>query len=258
MNYYLKALALLTVALTVFSCASSKKINYLQNNEVLNDKEVIFSTTLQSDDLLLIHVSAKDPEAVLPFNMEALMVPSATGLSAQRQQQLFLIDSNGEIDFPVLGKIQLMGLTRPEAIELLTNKLKAYLQEPVVNLRIMNFKVSVFGEVKRPGSISVSSERITFLEALSQAGDLSIYGKRKNILIIREIEGKRISQRVDITSADFINSEFYYLKQNDIIYVEPNSTKVNSSAVGPNTSAILSTLSILMSVISTLIIVNNR
>lgn len=258
MSNYFKILSLLTVLFTVFSCASSKKIKYLQNNEVLNEKAATFETKLESDDLLMIYVSGADPEAVMPFNLEVLMVPTASSVAGQRQQQLYLVDSKGEIDFPVLGKIKLGGLTRAGAVSELTSKLSVYVQNPVVNLRIMNFKVSVFGEVSKPGSFGVTSERITFLEALSKAGDLTIYGKRNNILLIREVDGKRITKRIDLTSADFVNSEFYYLKQNDIIYVEPNNTRVNSSSVGPNTSAILSTLSILMSVISTYIIVSNR
>lgn len=258
MNNYFKFFTLLTVSLAVFSCASSKKIKYLQNSDVLNEIDASFETRLASDDLLMIYVSGTDPEAVMPFNLEVLMVPGASNAAGQRQQQLYLLDSKGEIDFPVLGKIKLGGLTRTEAVKELTSKLSVYVQDPVVNLRIMNFKVSVFGEVSKPGSFGVTSERITFLEALSKAGDLTIYGKRNNILLIREVDGKRITKRIDLTSADFVKSEFYYLKQNDIIYVEPNNTRVNSSAVGPNTSAILSTLSILMSVISTYIIVSSR
>ncbi len=232
------------------SCASKKKIVYMQNaDSSLGKSEKLFETKLQPDDLLLIHVSAKDLESAQPFNLEILMVPPAGSTGAgQRQQQLYMIDNEGYIQFPVLGKLKIGGLTRAQAINLFTEKLNEYLQSPIVNLRIMNFKVSVLGEVHRPGTYNIPTERITLLDALSMASDLTIYGQRKNILVIREIEGKKTTQRVDLTSSDFINSDFYYLKQNDVVYVEPNKTRTNASAVGPNISIALSVVSLLVTI----------
>lgn len=232
------------------SCASKKKIVYMQNaDSSLGKSEKLFETKLQPDDLLLIHVSAKDLESAQPFNLETLMVPQAGGTgTGQRQQQLYMIDNEGYIQFPVLGKLKIGGLTRAQAINLFTEKLNEYLQSPIVNLRIMNFKVSVLGEVQRPGTYSIPSERITLLDALSMASDLTIYGQRKNLLVIREVGGKKTTQRVDLTSSDFINSDFYYLKQNDVVYVEPNKTRTNASAVGPNISIALSVVSLLVTI----------
>jgi polysaccharide export outer membrane protein len=132
---------------------------------------------------------------------------------------------------------------------MLEDSIKEYIKNPSVNLRILNYKFSVIGEVNNPGTFKIESERVTLLEALSQASDLTIYGKRSNILIIREINGKKEYNRVDITKADFINSPFYYLVQNDVIVVEPNKTKVNSSVIGPNITVTISALSLLTTIL---------
>ena len=164
-----------------------------------------------------------------------------------------MIDNNGFIEFPVLGQLKLGGMTRAEALTFIKEKLKPYINEPIVNLRILNFKVTVQGEVANPGIFSINTERITLPEALSMAGDLTINGKRENVLIIREIDGKKSYHFVDLTKADFINSPFYYLSQNDVIYVEPNQTKINSSVVGANISIILTSVSLLITIIALLI-----
>lgn len=166
--------------------------------------------------------------------------------SNQENIKTYLIDTNGFIEFPVIGKIKLAGQTKTDAVKALENKIREYITNPAVNLRILNYKISVIGEVNKPGSYKISSERITLLEALSQAGDLTIYGKRNNLLLIREIDSKMTYNRIDITKADFINSDFYYLSQNDVIVVEPNKTKINSSVIGPNSSVIIATISLLI------------
>jgi len=161
-----------------------------------------------------------------------------------------LVDAQGTIDFPVLGKIKVSGLTRSEVLQLFQEKIEKYIKNPVVNLRIMNFKVSVQGEVNLPGTYSIASERITLIEALTLAKDLTIYGKRNNILIIRDIDGVKSYNRVDITKANFINSPFYYLAQNDVVYVEPNQSRINASVVGPNTGVIISISSLLITLVT--------
>jgi len=164
--------------------------------------------------------------------------------------QAYLVDAQGTIDFPVLGKIKVSGLTRSEVLQLFQEKIEKYIKNPVVNLRIMNFKVSVQGEVNLPGTYSIASERITLIEALTLAKDLTIYGKRNNILIIRDIDGVKSYNRVDITKANFINSPFYYLAQNDVVYVEPNQSRINASVVGPNTGVIISISSLLITLVT--------
>ncbi len=248
---------LLTLLSIIFltSCASKKKIVYYQNvEEVLkgNATETNFETFLRPDDLLMIIVSAQDKEAAVPFNLTNTMTtnPNNAAGTGQMQQQLYLVDNMGNIQFPVLGTIKVGGLTKKQAIDYITTEVSKYIINPIVNMRIMNFKVTVQGEVNRPGVHTIASERLTLTEAISLSGDLSIYGKRENILVIREVDGKRVPFRVDMTKADFITSPFYYLNQNDIVYVEPNKTKVNSSIVGPNLSLGISAISLLVTIIA--------
>lgn len=179
-----------------------------------------------------------------------VMMSSSENAPEQRRQISYLVDSNGMIDYPVLGKIKIGGLSKNQAIIHLQDLLKEHIKDAIVNIRILNFKLTVLGEVNRPGSFTIPSERITLLEALGQAGDLSIYGSRKNILILRENNGTTTTQRIDITKSDFINSEWYYLRQNDVVYVEPNKTRINSSAVGPNLTIGISALSLLVTIIA--------
>ncbi|MDD5149974.1 MAG: polysaccharide biosynthesis/export family protein, partial [Flavobacterium sp.] len=236
------------------SCASRKEVVYYQNIDSMpsSAKSNSYEIKIQPDDLLMIIVSADDPESALPFNLSTVSVPSANGNSALGQQmiQSYLVDANGIINFPILGKLKVGGLTRTELLDLFQTKIAKYIHNPMINLRIMNFKVSVQGEVNLPGTFNVASERITLTEALSMAKDLTIYGKRNNILIIREIDGVKSYSRVDITKADFINSPFYYLAQNDVVYVEPNKNRVNASAVGANTGVIISVTSLLITLVT--------
>ncbi len=254
MRQTIKYLSTIFAFVLLLSCSSREKIVYIQNADNISGKNdaVFFETKLQPDDLLMIHVGAKDSESAAEFNLEAVSVSQAGTATTigQRNQLLYLVDNLGNIDFPVLGKIKVGGLTRGQLVNLLKEKLADYIQNPIVNMRIMNFRVSVLGEVNRPGSYTFNSERSTVFDALSLAGDLTIYGVRKNIILIRENEGKKTSHRIDITSADFVNSNLYYLKQNDVIYVEPNKTRVNAAAVGPNISVIISAVSLLITIIA--------
>lgn len=240
----------------IASCASRTKLQYYQGlAEAIKGDTLSYNPVLKQDDLLLIIVSSPNPEAVKDFNMTSYEVIGdgikfgiADQVGTMRRYQSYLIDSEGFIEFPVLGKLKLAGMTRSGALQFMKDKLKPYVYEPIVNLRILNYKVTVQGEVMRPGVFTLNTERITLPEALSMAGDLTVYGKRENILIIREIDGKVSYNYVDLTKADFINSPFYYLSQNDVVYVEPNKTKINSSAVGPNISVILTSVSLLITV----------
>lgn len=245
-----KVLILFFASLFLFSCASRNKVAYFtnaKNNKVEPLKSYV--SKLQPDDLLSIIVNSKSDELLSEFNRGLISYQPISGVTvSQTSIQTYLIDKDGYIVFPTLGKVKLGGLTREEAVEHLTNKIKPYITDATINLRILNFKVTVEGEVTRPGTYTVNSERVTLLQALSLAGDLTIYGKRKNILIIREQDGQRLYKVVDITSTDFMDSEYYYLNQNDIVYVEPNKTRINSSAVGPNVTTIISAISVLIAV----------
>ena len=245
----------------LFSCASKKDIIYYQDIDTLEaqEKSTSYEIKIQPDDLLMIIVSAEDPEIAIPFNLTTSSIPTADRPDAIGQQstQLYLVDVNGIIDFPILGKLKISGLTRSEVLKILQDKIAVFIKNPIINLRIMNFKYSVQGEVTAPGTYNVASERITLIEALSKAGDLTIYGKRNSVLIIREIDGVKSYNRVDITKAGFINSPFYYLAQNDVVYVEPNKSRINAAAVGPNTGVIISVSSLLITLI-TLIITSSK
>jgi polysaccharide export outer membrane protein len=234
---------------TLLSCASKKDMVYLQNIEKSNNSEqaTSFEPKLKADDLLSIIVSAGTPELTMPFNM-----PQIQGNYSDQNNQsgikTYLIDSYGNIEFPVIGTVKLGGLTRTEAINTLQGLIKPFIEKPSINLRILNFKISVLGEVIAPGVYTTSSERITLLEALGLAGDLTIYGVRQNILVIRETDGKKAFNRIDITQADFMNSPYYYLTQNDVIVVEPNQTRMNASVFGPNLTFTLSVVTFLTTV----------
>lgn len=247
-------LALICItSILLFSCASKDKIVYYENaTAIISDQIQKVHTNIQPDDLLMIIVSSLDPTLAIPFNLTSTNIVTRDNQASmgQQTQQLYLVDGNGNIEFPVLGQINVLNKTKEEITTELKNKIATYINNPIVNVRIMNFKVTVQGEVNRPGVHTTTSERLTITEALSLSGDLTIYGDRKNILLIREENGKRISKRIDITKTDFLNSEYYFLKQNDIIYVEPNKTRVNASAVGPNASIFISIASLLIGILT--------
>ncbi|OYU81506.1 MAG: sugar transporter [Flavobacterium sp. BFFFF1] len=237
------------------SCASNKNVHYFQgiDDSKSSSEKVNFEPQLQPDDLLLIIVSAPDPEAAAPYNLLTFSdsgVGRTDNAASSSRYQTYLIDNNGEIEFPVLGRIKMGGLTKSEAVEKLKSLLRKYITSPIINLRIINYKFSVMGEVARPGLFNVPTERVTLPEAISMAGDLTIYGDRKQILVIRDVDGVKTHNFIDITSADFINSPFYYLDQNDVVYVRPNKTRVNSSVVGPNVTVGISAVSLLITIIA--------
>jgi polysaccharide export outer membrane protein len=250
------------LVLLVFSCAPREASVYYQNIDSLaaQEKQNSYEIKIQPDDLLMIIVSADDPESALPFNLTTISVPIPGAINNFMGQQLiqnYLVDASGVIDFPVLGKLKVGGLSRSEVMQILEDKIAKYIKNPIITIRLTNFKVSVQGEVTSPGTFSVNSDRVTLIEAISMARDLTIYGKRDNILIIREVNGVKSYNRVDITKADFINSPFYYLAQNDMVYVEPNKVRINGAAVGANTGVIISITSLVITLI-TLIVTTSK
>lgn len=244
-------------AFVFVSCASKEKIVYFQNlSDTSSSMPTQYEPRLKTDDLLMIIVSSRNPEAVKDFNLPTVSVVNPNNLvnvTSPAQVQTYLIDSEGYIQFPIIGKIKLAGLTRREALDKLDVEIKKYVTDAIINMRIVNFEVSVMGEVVRPGTFNIQTERITLPEAISMAGDLTIYGQRSNVLIIREIDGVKTYNYVDMTKGDFINSPFYYLTQNDLVYVEPNKTRVNSSVIGPNIQVALTGVSLLITIIALVI-----
>lgn len=245
-------LSLLFVAL-LSSCASSSKIIYLKDASQLNQQEIEtkYDLHIKKDDMLSIIVNCKEPELAAPFNMQ--LSPAAfTGNNQVSNSygtgspQGFLVDSNGEIDYPIFGKMKVEGLTRMELAEKIQNLLEenGYIQNPVVNIKMINFKVSVLGEVTKPGVLKVDSERITLFEAISQAGDLTVYGRRHNVKVIREENGNRKVTEIDLGDPTLMYSPFYYLQQNDLVYVEPNKAKASQASYSAFWGTIISVLSL--------------
>lgn len=243
-------LSLLFVLFLTTSCASRKELVYLQGAS--NAKELVsYEPVLQPDDVVMIVVSSENPEVAAPYNLKAITVQgdSENTIGAQRMQT-YILDKEGKIEFPLLGSIALGGLTKTQAVAKLKELLKDHVSDAVINFRILNFKVTVLGEVQKPGTYSVASERITLLEAIGMSGDLTIYGNRTNVLLIREKNGTKTMERIDLTKSDFLNSSAYYLSQNDVVYIEPNKTRINSSAIGPNLTVGISALSLIVTIIA--------
>jgi polysaccharide export outer membrane protein len=238
------------------SCTTSKEVVYFQDEKISKSDQTSLSSDLiyKPNDLLTINVSGLDPDAVRPFNLPVVAYSNSV-LSAQGnlKMQTYLIDINGNIEFPVLGTIKLEGLTRTAATALLKEKLTEYLKDPIVNIRLANFTVTVLGEVNNPGTYTIQDERISLIEALGLAGDLTIYGKRDNIFLIREDNGIKRFTKFDLTSIKVVNSQNYYLTQNDVIYVEPNKSKIRSATYNQNNGVLISAVSTLATIIAILI-----
>lgn len=258
-----KYVAYLVVCMAVFftACTSTKKIIYLQDVVPLKQQEIEqkYEVIIHGDDLLAIMVNSRDPELALPFNMPMVSYQLGSNTGGQQRVLGYLVDTNGNIDFPILGEIHVEGLTRMQLTELIKNKLIEgdLIKDPIVTVQFLNFKISVMGEVGRPGSFTISGDRITLLEALSMAGDLTIYGRRDRVGVIRENNGKRTILFHDLRSADIFNSPCYYLQQNDIVYVEPNKAKSGQSSINQNNSigvwvsviSLLTTIAVLIFII---------
>ncbi|AUS05826.1 polysaccharide biosynthesis/export family protein [Pseudotamlana carrageenivorans] len=251
LSYYLGILAL---TLLLGACASRENIQYFQKIDYtqLSDSIAHTEPEIQVGDLLNITITATNAEAALPFNLFEAPIIGTMNVNAARPLP-YLVDTDGYINFPVLGQLHIAGNTTKALTLLLEDKLSSYIQDPVINIRFANFRVSVLGEVNKPGTFPVTNEHVSIIEAITLAGDLTIYGKRDEVLLIRMENGTKKYIPLDLTQKTILESPYFYVKQNDIIYINPNKTKVNASAVGPNTSVILSSLSILLTVIGLLI-----
>lgn len=236
----------LLVGVLLTSCGPLKEdIVYFQNAknfETIVDTDT-FTPKFKVNDIVSIYVSTYDIEASRPFNLI-----KQSGGSGNAQYLDYLVDTDGNIDFPVLGKVKLLGLTVEEAKELIKKKLSdGYLKDPIVNMRILNFRISVLGEVRSPGTYTVSGERITIMEALGLAGDLTIKGRRDNILVVRDFNGTKTYTRINLTNKEVFNSPVYFLTQNDVVYVEPNNSAMSSSKGDSRIGLVLSISSFVIS-----------
>ena len=256
--------ALVCVALLLSSCASTKDIAYFQN-KIVNQPEKVdkhAGIVVQPKDMISVVVSSRNPELVAMFNLPVVSYQAGSEVSAANsyQQRLmgYVVDEQGFIDFPVLGKINVAGKTRWEVAEFIKNKLiqDGYLTDAVVTVEFMNFKVSVLGEVSSPGTFTIEGDKVTVLQALSLARDLTIFGRRDNVSVIREQNGQRTIYEINLTDVDLFKSPAYYLQQNDIVYVQPNDIKARQSTTDDKTLRIasigLSSGSLLVSLVTLL------
>ena len=236
----------------LISCGSTKKIAYLQDAEKFKDSlpRNLYDARIKPKDLLTITVTTFDREVSRPFNLTMPSMSSqGSSLTAQPVLQSFLVDNDGFIDFPVLGKIKVVGKTKTQLEDMLKQQLKVYLKEdPLVNVRSVNYKISVIGEVNRPNTFTIANEKVNILEALALAGDLTIFGKRDNIKLIREhADGGKEIVILNLNDSELVRSPYFYLQQNDILYVEPNKAKARNSRVSTTTGLLISSTSVLLS-----------
>jgi polysaccharide export outer membrane protein len=254
-------ITLIVFLVLLVSCASKDDVVYF-NGINSSDNSVgldSYLPTYHIDDELIIVVNAIDAEAARPFNQTAISYIDDIRMSEGRPRiQTYIIDSEGNIDFPVLGKIKLAGLNRAQGTQFIVDKLKDYIKDPIVNIRTVNYKITVLGEVNRPGTYTATNERITLIEALGMAGDLTIYGERENVLVIQDYDGKKTYTRVNLKSDDLFESPVYYLSQNDVVYVEPNNTRAKASSIGAGTAVLISSLGLLISVATLVVTITNR
>ena len=232
----------------------------MQDSELFNLAESLpmYDAKIMPKDLLTITVNTTDPEAAAPFNLTVQTpanVSRSTSLTSQATLQQYLVSNEGTIEFPVLGLLHISGLTKSEAENLICEKLGDYLKEtPIVTVRMTNYKISVLGEVANPGMFTINNEKVNIFEALALAGDLTIWGMRDNVKLIREdADGKRHIITLNLNKSNILTSPYYYLQQNDIIYVTPNKVKAMNSEVGQSTSLLISGTSILISILGVIL-----
>lgn len=251
------AAALLTMTMLA-SCAQVKNIAYFQDKAIDHPEEIDKhgGIVIQPKDMISIVVSSRNPELATMFNLPVVSYQAGSEIVTAAQQKLmgYVVDNDGYIDFPVLGKIQVSGMTRWE----LSNEIKqtllkeGYLNDAVVTVEFMNFKVSVLGEVNNPGTYTIEGDKVTVLQAISLAGDLTIFGKRENVTVIREQNGERVFYNINLCSVDMFKSPAYNLLQNDIVYVEPSDIKARQSTLDDKglrmTSILISSGSLLVSI----------
>jgi len=248
------------VALMTSGCVTQKRLMYLQDADPSTVDSINAKFTPQSEtiirigDAMTISVSALDKEAVTPYNLPTVVydVPGSRAVQSTAMLQYYIVDEAGDIELPVLGKVHVAGLKRTEVEQTVKELLLNQIIDPMVHVNLINAKVSVLGEVNRPGQVAMTTDRLTILEALAAAGDMTPYGMRENVLITREVNGKLEFARLDLRRTDICTSPYYYLQQNDVIYVAPNKVRAVSST---NTSIWLSMISTALSAVTVIVTV---
>lgn len=267
-----KSIIILLAAFTLTSCQSYKRVPYLQSYESLTDKghkeivinevnrqDTLYDACIQPKDLLNITVNTTDPQAAAPFNLTVQtpinIAQSNAYVTSQPTLQQYLVSNGGEIDFPVIGRLKIGGLTKNAAENLIREQLRPYLKEtPIVTVRMSNYKISVIGEVNRPGTFTINNEKVNLLEALAMAGDMTVYGIRSNVKLIREDNnGQRNIINLNLNEQNVLHSPYYYLQQNDILYVTPNKTKAKNAGISNSTTIWFSVVGTLVSLASLIV-----
>ncbi len=251
------------MCMAISSCSNYyKQVPYLQNSNDYatscnRSESLLYDARIMPKDLITITVSASDPTVAIPFN---LTVPTTINknsnyTTSQPTLQKYLVDNDGNIDFPIIGELKVSGLTKGEAEDMIMDSLKVYLKEsPIVSVRMTNYNISVLGEVSRPGTFTIDNEKVTIFEALAMAGDMTIYGQRHDIKLIREdASGERKIIELDINNPDIINSKYYYLQQNDVLYITPNKVKARTSGISSSTTIWFSVISTGVSLVTLLV-----
>ena len=251
----------LILLLTMFSCKPKENMVYMEKEKNIAESKinqaVFYGAHIQSGDVLDIKVTAFDENAVRPFNLYSMNNSSSPGqMNAQTAQlapQGYLVDNEGFIYFPVLGKLYIKGMTLAQLRADLEKRLLTYLAEPLVSIKQLNFNITVLGEVKKPGQYTNPSDKITVLQALGLAGDMTDYGNRTNVKLIREIDGVSKTFTIDFTNKNITNSPYYYMQQNDVLYVEPDIIKKKSANIDPNRGLVFQIGGVALGVASILI-----
>jgi polysaccharide biosynthesis/export protein len=261
----MKTTLLYVLLMVLMSACTHRNLTYLSDLEdsMFLDNQQVFTEKVQNheepriqpDDLINISVTSLNPESNFLFNKGEIIpvVNAANYNSPGMHKEGYLVDKEGYIDFPVLGRIKVGGMSKAEVKDKLTKELQQYLKSPIVNIKYLNYKITVIGEVKNPSTFTIPTERINIFEALGLAGDMTPFGKRENVLIIREVDGVREITRINLNSSQVLNSPYFYLKQNDVLYVEPDKARADqASTTRNNISMGLSVASLLVILITRL------
>ena len=243
------------MAIMLSGCTSSKEILYFQNIDDANLKPLNteYEAVIKKDDRLTIVVSGPDKLVCAPYNLTLNEISSTGGSMSSNPEQAtlsYLVDSNGDIDFPILGKIHVEGMTRNDLVKYLTEEIGKDVKEPIVYVSFRNYKITVLGEVRSPGTYTIDSEKINILQALGRAGDLNLTAQRSDILLLREVDGVLTHHRIDLRDKDILESPYFYLQQNDVLYISPSATRVATATTATGIwSVILSSITTMIAII---------
>lgn len=271
MNVNITRMFYMAAALVLFaSCKTANQLTYFENVDNLPESEqaLDYSTRIKPADELTITVNALVPEAAAPYNLSAVSIMKSgetSESSTPTKIQTYIVDKDGNISFPILGEVHAEGKTTKELANYLRSRIEKEIDNPIVNVQLVNFRVNVLGAVLEPGSIEVKSERFSVLDALAAAGDMTVQGKRDNVLLIRDNNGKREFHRLNLKDAGIVDSPYFYMQQNDVIYVEPSDVAAENAEYNQNNSfkvsvisTVVSAVSVVASLLIALLINNNK